>query len=1165
LFSVKYLTASEINQFLTTKEQEMRMYKRLVRMRLATWITVSLLLMASVVVNAQTVTLKSNNASLKEVFKVIEKQTGYVVFANKSYLNGTTTVSIDADHMPLKQFMDLLTKNQPFGYTIADNTITLTAKETTRVASPGISYLYTGVVTGKDGQPLSGASIRSAENNIGVYSDRDGKFVFVGKEGITITISFIGFETKQYKLTAERSFHVTLNPTSITADEVVISTGYQQKKASEITGALQTIKGDELRKGVSTVNPLAMLKGKASGLYIVENGGSVATRGQVVMRGQASMPDQSNTNFGPLLVIDGVITNVADLQDIVNPNDIESLTVLKDAASTAIYGSRAAQGVIVVTTRHGAYGKMKIGLNVNYGKVQNNRLVNYMNTDQLTNHIDNYMQSLYAASPSLQSTYGSFDNYFNTTRIYTDADTKNNYDWNNKTFYPDGKQSDVNLYMSGGNEKTKVYAALDWARQDGTVLGDNLDRKAFRLNLDQRISNKLSFSLNSNVMIDTYTASNSENQNYLFLPWVTPYYANGQLADSVPNYIYRASGTRTTVWYDNPLYSHTYNTNITKRQSYLLSGKLKYDILPWLSVQSTNTFQYIDNNLNSYKDPRTYRGRFDGSATNRVFVNGELTITDDKTNYFLTSNMLTANKQFGDHALTALIGQEYGKNYRESLSVSAYGTAYPGERTLGAFQNYGSWTNKLLGITATPSSNAPVAKASFSMFGELNDSYRDKYFASASLRRDASTNFGRNNRYGTFYSVSGGWLISKEAFMASLKPVTNLKLRAAYGTSGREAGADYLNFTVYNDIYRYDNANTYGSTIQRLGNDQITWETTYTTNLGVDIGLWKRISLSADFYNRRSAGLLQTVQLPTYIGFTSQIRNVGELTNRGLDLNLSTINIQTKDFKWIIDANISFNQNRLTRIYGDSLIDGFSGGYYRHVGEDINVLKAIPYVGVNPDNGRPQFLETRVDKSTVIVDSLPLAKSAGLQNYKVMGSATPKFFGGFTNTFIYKNFTLSTLFNFSYGNKIVNVGIRNFMDPTAWENGFNIPAPTKNQHFWKGPGDKNANYPNFYDPVFGQRGATNLGSSLLYQDASYLRLRNIRLSYDFTPRVLNKMFMSALSVYVSADNVFVIKNKDLYAADPEGAVIGGASNNYAGTGINSAMPRRFVIGLNAGF
>jgi hypothetical protein len=251
-----------------------------------------------------------------------------------------------------------------------------------------------------------------------------------------------------------------------------------------------------------------------------------------------------------------------------------------------------------------------------------------MNTEQQANHIYRAMQSLYANNPTLQTRFGSFDNYFNTTRIYTDADLKNHYNWTNKVLFPDGKQANVNLSISGGTDKTKVYAAVNWMSQDGTEMDDNLERKAFRLNLDQRVSKKLLFSLNSNILFDKYTASTAENQSYLFQPWVTPFYANGQIADSIPNYIYNPSGGRVTQWYGNPLYRQGLNTVITKRQNYLLTGRLKYEILPWLSAQSTNTFQYTNNNSNSYKDPRTYRGRYEGPANNRIPVNGTIALND---------------------------------------------------------------------------------------------------------------------------------------------------------------------------------------------------------------------------------------------------------------------------------------------------------------------------------------------------------------------------------------------------------------------------------------------------------------------------------------------------------------------------------------------------------
>jgi TonB-linked SusC/RagA family outer membrane protein len=1133
--------------------------------------TVILLLIAFTQISArgfsQTITLSEKSATFKKIFKEINKQTGYQFFYEDELLTPTRKIEINVKNATIEEVLSLCFKDLPFTFTVVDKTIFLKERhqqpgEVTIPLPPPLK----GIVTGDRDAPLQGVSVMVKGTTSGTVTNSRGEFSIENVNANEVLVfSFIGYESQEVRISSQtQNLHVTLKLAVSILDALVV-TGYGAKKPSEITGAVQKIGGNDLRNSVSSVNTLAMLKGKASGLYIVEQGGSVSNRGQVVMRGQASFNDASNPNFGPLIVLDGVITTAANLQDIVEPNDIESLTILKDASSTAIYGSRAAQGVIVVTTKRGTSGRPKVNLSMNYGKVQNNRAVRFMNTPELTNHITKYMHSLYDGTASIRNMYGSFDNYFNTTRIFTDADLANNVQWDNNAFFTDGNQSDINLSLSGGSENTKFYTAIDWTNQDGTLLDDNLDRRAFRINLDQTINKKLSLSLNANALIDKYTSTTSENQYYLFEPFVTPYYSNGNLADSVPNYLYRATGSRNTAYYDNPLYSHSYNTAITNRQNYLGTGKLKYSIFPWLSLQSTNTVQYTNNNVNSYKDPRTYRGRYDGAASNRVFVNGALALTDTRTNYFLTSNLLNFNKRYGQHTISALIGQEYGKIHTETMAVSAYNTPYPGERNMGAFLTFGTWINQLQGTIAIPSAAAPIDKASFSVFAEGNDNYKDKYFLSGSVRRDASTNFGKDNRYGTFYSVGGGWLLTKENFMLNIKPVTNLKVRAAYGTSGREAGADYLNFTVYTDAVRYNSQTTTGSTIQRLGNDQITWETTYTTNLGVDIGLWKRINLSIDLYKRRSANLLQPVVLPSYIGFPSQIRNIGELTNRGADIVLSTQNIKSANFNWTTDFNISFNKNRLTKIYGDSLKDGFAGTYYRYVGEDINVLRAIKYVGVNPDNGRPLFERIMPDNKVVIVDSIPLVKQDGLRGYQVVGSATPKFFGGFGNTLSYKNITLSFLVNFAYGNKIFNNSLRNFMDPTAWQSGFNIAAPDKNIRWWQGPGDTKANYPDFYDLAFFQRGGTNINSSLLYVDASYLRLRNIRLGYDVESSVLRKMRISALNIYVSSDNVFVIKSKELYAADPEGATLGSTSTSYTGTGIASAMPRRFLAGVNVSF
>jgi TonB-linked SusC/RagA family outer membrane protein len=1157
----KFYTRKSLVQFL-------RISKLLLFMRLTTVILLTTFLQVSAASFAQKITLSEKSTSLTRVFTKISQQSDYDFLVTGTALKNTNPVTINAKNLDLNTVLMYIFKNQPVSYTIIDKTIVVEEKKP-GILDKVVSYFtpphrVTGLVRDENGKPLVGVNILNKRSKTGTVTNAYGAFSILADRNDMLSFSIVGYKTREILIDQQPFLNISMEQASLNLDQIII-TGYTEKKASEITGAVQSIQGEDLRSGVSTNNTLAMLKGKAVGLYIVEQGGSVATRGQVVMRGQSSFNDASNNNYGPLIVLDGVITNAANLQDIVNANDIESVNILKDAASTAIYGSRAAQGVLVVNTKRGKQGDVKINLSLNYGKVDNNRAVRFMNTQEAAAHITKAMQTLYNNTASLRTIYGTFDNYFKTTRPFTDNDLNTNTQWDNDAFFSNGDQSNVNLSLSGGSEKTRFFTAANFSRQDGTLLDDNLDRKAIRVNIDQVITKKLSFSLNTNVLLDKYTSSTSENQYYFFQPWVSPNYANGSLADSVSNYVYRATGSRVTQYYDNPLFSHSYNTQVTSRKNFLGTGIIKYAVLPGLTIQSSNTVNYTDNNINSYRDPRTYRGRYDGAASNRIFINGSLSLNDTKTTYVLSSNIINYNKTVGDHHLSALAGQEYGKTHAENVAIEAYNTPYPGERNLGAFLNYGTYSNKLFGVPPTPYSASPIDKASFSLFSELNDNYKSRYFASASLRRDASTNFGINKRNGTFYSVSGGWLISNEQFMKKLSAVDNLKLRASYGTSGREAGADYLNFSTYSDAVFYNTTATSGSTITQLGNDNITWETTYATNLGLDIGLWKRIYLTVDVYNKDSKNLLQNVPLPSYVGFSSQYRNVGAIRNKGLDLSLNVENVKARNFSWNMSFNISFNKNKILSIKGDSLIDGFSRSYYRYVGEDINTLKAIKYVGVNPDNGRPLFERVMPNGSIQVVDSIAMVKQDGLRGFQTVGSATPKFFGGWTNNFRYKNFDLSIVMNYSYGNKIMNTAVRNFLDPTAWQNGFNIPQPDQSIRLWQGPGDTNANYPNFYDPAFSQRGSLNINSSLLYVDASYIRMRNIRLGYDIPKALLAKFKISSINVYASADNVFVIKSKELFASDPEGAVIGGTSNSYGGTGIASAMPRRFLIGLTAGF
>ena len=681
--------------------------------------------------SAQSVTLDLKNVPVQRVFKEVSKQTGMSIVYSEETVRKMKPVSIQVRNASVQEVLEACLKGQPLSFTLKENTIVISADQA------ALPFSLSGVVLDDNNNPLESVSVTNTNSSTTVASDKQGKFTIMANINDVLEFSFVGFQTRRFKVANEnKTINIKMSIQDKTMNEIVV-TGYNIKKSREVTGALQTLSGEELRQGVTSANTLSMLKGKVTGLYITETGGgSVSNKGQVVMRGQASFADAGNTNFGPLIVVDGVITPAANLQDIVNPNDIENITVLKDAASTAIYGSRAAQGVIVVTTKRGAAGKMRIDLNMRYGKIKDDRLVRFMNTTELTNHINKYMEVMYNNTASLRAQYPTLQDFYNTARPFKDSDLGIYTNWD-KVLFTDGNQRDINLALTTGTEKSRIYTAIDWYNEDGTLIDDNLDRKSLRFNIDQEIGSKFTLSLNTNTIFDKYTASTSENQYYLFQPWVPTTYANGELADSIPNYSFRPTSTPLKQFYDNPVYSHTYNTSIRKVQTVLGSLILRYKITPWLTAQSTNSINLVTNNFNSYRDPRTFRGRWDGAASNRQFINGSISVNDTKTEYFLTSNQLSFNKTFGKHYFNALVGQEYSKTHMETIAADAFNTPYPGERNLAAFNNYGTWINLLQGTTPVPLRIAPVDKASFSLFGEANYNYMQKYFGSASLRRYA--------------------------------------------------------------------------------------------------------------------------------------------------------------------------------------------------------------------------------------------------------------------------------------------------------------------------------------------------------------------------------------------------------------------------------------------
>lgn len=1139
-----------------------------------------LLVFSGLAGHAQVVTLKLHNEPLAKVFKEIEKQTGFAFIYGKTQLDNAKTVDITVEKVPLKIALDYCFMNQELRYYIRDNKYVVVVNKETMyysdnrgaVSTPARITEVTGRVTDDKDQPLVGVTVRTAYKANSVMkianTDQNGDYKINVPDNTNLEFSFIGYQSKNIPVKAGGRYNIILESAPAKLDELVI-TGYTAKSAKELTGSVQKVTGDQLRNSVTTPNALSMLKGKTTGLYITETTGEAGAKGQVIERGQSSMATATNSYYGPLYVVDGVITNYQSLQDAVNPADVEDITILKDASSTAIYGSRAAQGVIVITTKRGKRGKLGVNLTMQYGSMQPVRDIRFMNTTELISFMDKQMQRYWEQTPSIQATFPNVADFINQRRTYTDADRNNNFNWED-AIYSNGNFRNTELSINSGTDKTKFYGSVAWYKENGALYDNTFDRKSIRLNIDQALSDKFTASIGISSILDKTVKRNGIPELYMIQPFMNPYDANGKLADSLPVKQSNNYGPAYTTWTQNFLAETQYdNTAITTVQNHLGSLRLKYDILPWLYIQSSNSLNYMGTSLNSYFDPRSYSGKYGGfpylfTAASLVLPNGTLSIKETKYTDYLTSNTLNFRKSFGKHSVFALAGQEWGKRTTEIMTTDMY-NLLPGERNMGAAKGYGTAVY-LAYITPATAPYAPSGsyqeRATFSTFGQADYNYDQRYYASLAIRTDATTNFGRDKRYGTFYSVSGGWLLSNEAFLAGNSTINNLKLRAVYGTSGRDLGDGYLNTTFYTDGLRYGTQNNVGSNISQLANPGISWETMYNTNIGLDVGVWNRIELTIDAYHKRSAGLLQNVNLTSAQGSLMQYQNIGEIINKGLEIMLNTHTVKGPKFNWYTNFNISFNKNHISALYQDSLRDSYSGAYYRKIGEDINVIKAIKFVGINPANGN--MIHQNVDASGKVTNVEGIGNTTNLANWQVVGSATPKFFGGFTNTFKYLNFTLSMEWWFQYGNYVMMSLVNNFQSPGAPRLGRNNVLFGDNQHVWKGPGDTEANYPDVFSTNANAWSALTFRSSRLWGDASHARLRNVRLSYDLPRALIQRWKLQNVTAYVSGDNLAVIKHKDFVGADPEGAVLN-TSTAYGGVGTGFANPRRFLAGVNVAF
>ena len=1151
-------------------------------MRISSFLLLGLALQVSASALSQKVTLTLKQAPLSRVFDEISKQTGMSVVYKEDLIREIPPVTVYLKDASVAEVLDNCLKGLPLSYEIAGTIVKVRARGSMRdessstdtVKRPGAPVDVSGLVwTG--GKPLARVSVMLEPGNRGTVSDENGAFVIRGvpSGSYVLKVTSVGYRPVTKRISTAQgavAVSISMEPMITEAEEVVVTNGYSQKKPGEITGSVQTISGDDIRKGVMTSDPVSLLKGLATGLYISEQNAADPTSsgGQIFVRGQSSIAgvgvDQFNEyvmpslNYGPLLVVDGVIMPNQNLKDVVTAQEIENITVLKDASATAIYGSRAAAGVLVVTTKRGRENKPRLTAEIKYGFNRPNLgHVHYLSAQGLFDlQKEYYTQDYQVNGAAYSGMWPTLQDYL-TYKLPADSDVARPYDWT-KYAYRSSASQEVDLAASGGNDRTRYYMGGVYYNEQATGVQNSLKRGSFRVNLESKLTNRLTAILSINGIFNSGKRDfNGTTQSLQSLvPWARPYTAAGTLR---PYLLYTVDGATTQAV--NPLFDNQYNFNHLRSQLLFGSLGLEYKITDWLTFSTTNTGNLNYGQNEQYADVRSYYG-------SGLFYSpqGWLGTNTSYLHSYLTSNKLNFRKSFGDHLITALAAMEFGETTSETMMVNVnhVPAGYPVITLAG--QVGGSADLSAFGIPQTKQDNIQGGKTVqgvYSVFGEAGYTYRNRYTVSGSIRTDASSSFGQNNRYGTFYSAGAAWVMSQENFLRGSHTISNLKLRADYGTSGSQLGDNFLTQTLYQPVNPYSGQQA--STIAILGNPSLRWEITKTTNAGIDIGLFKRVTASIDVYDRISQNLLQKVTLPSLAGFAQQWQNVGKVANRGVELLLTSRNIVGKNFQWTTSFNMSYNRNRILEVANDSLQQGYSSynTYFLHKGDDINSLKAIKYAGVDAQTGKPQFEKLVFDGSGKVTGKQivndPTEAYSDYRNFQTIGSFQPRFNGGLTNTFAYRQFTLNILITYALKYTIIDNYAE--LDQNFRVGNQQQIALGKGQVMWTHPGQTNATEPWLYY----QSNTYYYGTSKYMHDASNARLRTVRLSYELPGEAAKKARLAGCTFYVSAENLYTLYSNKVISSDPEGPSVGEAQSFGNSIGGQPGAPRRYVLGLQLSF
>jgi TonB-linked SusC/RagA family outer membrane protein len=945
------------------------------------------------------------------------------------------------------------------------------------------------VTSAKDGSPLPGVNVVIKGTTSGTVTDASGLYTINVSTGTTLQYSFIGMISQEVVVEERTKIDVDLSEDATQLSEVIV-VGYGTQERADVTGSISKVKGADIQN-LPVTSYEQSLQGRIAGVQISSPSAELGAATRIRIRGSSSI----TANNQPLVVIDGFIvtsddqTNFIDnnganpLADL-NPNDIESVAILKDANAAAIYGARASNGVILITTKRGAQGKTKFSVNYSTGFSKPTHVRKFLNAQQYADMFTAAALNAGYAPNAIDTAWADAGGgAYSGTGSFSDLVSNGyNADWN-KSAFRTGRISQYDLSAGGGSDKTQFFTSFAFLDQEGIIIGNDFKRFSGRVNLDHAVNDKIKIGASINQI---YSKKNNVPENNSF---GSPLQGNA-IAPIIPFRDDQGDYNDNT-FYGNPYRAMANFKDLSTQWRNFTTLYGSWNIRDGLTFRSEGGVDFLslyEYGWNGRKVPNSVATPSSGKyGTSRVI--------NFNVNNTLTYNKLIANK----HDVEFLLGQSFQRSDSEYSFIQALGLPTDDFKWLGNASQNQSF------------SSASTNFAYVSVFGRLNYKFNNKYLLSASLRNDGSSRFGQNSQYGWFPSASVGWIVTEESFLKDSNfsdAVNFFKIKASIGVTGNSEISNFASRGLYTSAYFGDESGLYST---QLANNDLSWEKTTQFDVGIEYELWQgKISGGVDYYNKKTNGLLLSLPIDPTSGYISTLRNLGKMTNNGWDIYLNTRNLNGK-FKWSTSFNISTFTNKVTDLNGQSILPSGRNLNAAIVGQPLGVFYGVKYAGVDSENG--DALYYLADGTT----TANWSNASQAENYRVLGNPNPKHYGGITNNFEYGGFDLSIMGQWSYGNEVFNSS--GVFQQQVFSN-YGLDNQTiETLDYWKQPGDV-TDVPR---PDLSAANGNRIMSRFI-SDGSYFRFKTVTLGYNLPVSIVNKIKFSTVRLYVTAQNILTVTN-----------------------------------------